>query len=229
MVRAIIMDIEGTTTPIRFVREVLFPYSAAAMRPFLERHGGDAAVRELLADVVREAGLDTGSSLDACVRTLEQWIAADRKITALKALQGHIWRDGYERGAFTAPVYPDVPRQLARWHAAGIRLYVYSSGSVDAQRLLFGHTDQGDLTPLFDGWFDTRTGPKNDPDAYRAICATIDVPPGDCLFLSDAPAELDAARAVGLRTLQLLRPGDDATPAQHPNATSFDDIDPLAD
>jgi enolase-phosphatase E1 len=227
--RAVITDIEGTTTPIRFVKDVLFPYSVEALPDFLASHADNDDVRRILANVAREAALPADAPLEAYIRTLEGWITEDRKITSLKALQGLIWRDGYARGAFTAPVYDDVPRQLERWRNHGIALYVYSSGSVEAQQLLFGHTDHGDLTHLFSGWFDTRMGAKSDAASYRAICDAIDTVPAAALFLSDAPAELDAARAGGLRTVQLLRPGDGTGPADHhAQATSFDMIDPHA-
>jgi enolase-phosphatase E1 len=227
MFRVVITDVEGTTTPIRFVKAVLFPYSDRALAAFLERNASGPDVRAILADVAAKAGLPRDAGIDAYVATLRDWIAADRKTTPLKTLQGMIWRDGYQRGEFKAPVYPDVVDALRRWHAASIRLYVYSSGSVEAQRLLFQHTDHGDLTPLFSGYFDTTIGAKTEHDSYRAIAAAIATSPSDCLFLSDSALELDAAASAGMATVQLLRPDDGPTPGRHTRAASFAEIDPL--
>jgi enolase-phosphatase E1 len=228
MVRVVITDVEGTTTPISFVKAVLFPYSDHALGGFLERNATDPATRAILDDVRAEAGLPAEARIEEYVATLREWIRADRKVTPLKTLQGMIWRDGYQRGEFEAPVYPDAVDALRRWHAAGIRLYVYSSGSVEAQRLLFAHTDHGDLTPLFSGYFDTRIGAKTESDSYRALAAAIGASAGDCLFLSDSALELEAAAAAGMATIQLLRPEDAPTPGRHNQAVSFAEIDPHA-
>ncbi|RZA16575.1 MAG: acireductone synthase [Lysobacteraceae bacterium] len=206
MQATILTDIEGTTSSISFVRDVLFPYARAALPGFVREHGQEPEVRHWLDMVAAENG---GICQDEMiVETLQGMIDQDRKHTALKALQGMVWAAGYREGDFTAPLYPDVAPALRRWHAAGHPLAVYSSGSVPAQRLLFSHTDAGDLVPLFRGFFDTEVGHKRDPDAYRLIADHLDRRPGAVLFLSDVVEELDAAREAGMRTVLLDRRGD---------------------
>ena len=152
------------------------------------------------------------------VEVLQGWIDEDRKHTALKALQGMIWADGYRNAAFSAHIYPDAAPALRQWHAAGLPLYVYSSGSVPAQRLFFGHSAAGDLTPLFAGWFDTEVGGKREADSYRHIAGAIGRPAGQILFLSDLVEELDAARDAGLQTVLVDRREDYPQP-RHGDAT----------
>ncbi|HEY2660862.1 MAG TPA: acireductone synthase [Caulobacteraceae bacterium] len=210
MIRAILTDIEGTTSSIAFVAETLFPYARKALLAYVEAHA--EAVAPLL-DEVRAA--EPGDP----VATLLRWIDQDRKATPLKTLQGWIWAEGYAAGAFKGHVYPDAAQGLRAWRAAGYRLYVYSSGSIAAQRLLFGHSDQGDLAPLFSGWFDTTSGPKREAASYARIARAIGEAPGAILFLSDVQAELDAAAAAGLRTRLVDRTGGQG-------AGSFGEIDP---
>ncbi len=224
MIRAILTDIEGTTSSIRFVHDVLFPYARRQMADFVRCNAEDVRVVPHLNDVRMAAGEDL--DLDAVVRQLVAWIDADVKATPLKALQGMIWEAGYRNGDFTGHVYPDAARQLRAWHAAGIRLYVFSSGSVQAQQLLFGHSDAGDLTPLFSGYYDTRIGNKREPAAYRAIAADIGIPAQDILFLSDVQEELDAARAAGMQTVWLVRDGAPDPAAGHPQVSDFGAIAP---
>lgn len=219
MIKAIVTDIEGTTSSIDFVHQTLFPYAKAHLRAFLKAHGGDDAVQRVLDDVEQVVGHDL--SVDEAADVLEQWIAEDRKLTPLKTLQGMIWRVGYESGELKGHVYPDTPEYLRRWHAEGRALYVYSSGSVDAQKLIFGHTEYGDLTPLFSGYFDTRIGGKREAASYRAILAQIGLPGDAVLFLSDIGEELDAARSAGMATCQLLRDDKAVANAAHPQAASF--------
>ena len=205
---AVLTDIEGTTTPIAFVHRVLFPYARARMAEFVA--SGHAA----LADVPEPR-----------LETLLGWMDRDEKITALKTIQGIIWEDGYKNGAITAELYEDVPPALRRWARAGLRLFVYSSGSVPAQRLLFGHTPAGDLTGLFLAYFDTRVGPKREAASYADIARGVNVPPEEMLFLSDIEAELDAAKASGLQTCQLVRAEDGTVAsARHETAKDFDDV-----
>ena len=212
-IRAILTDIEGTTSSIAFVAETLFPYARAALPAYIAAH---ARALEPLLDAVRAA--EPGDP----VATLQRWIDEDRKATALKTIQGRIWAEGYADGAFKGHVYPDAAQALRAWREAGYRLYVYSSGSVEAQQLIFRHSDQGDLEPLFSGWFDTTTGAKRERDSYARIAGTIGEAPGAILFLSDVQAELDAAAAAGLRTVLVDRGGGrDAV-------SSFADIDPSA-
>ncbi|MEQ1439794.1 acireductone synthase [Fontimonas sp. SYSU GA230001] len=222
MIRAIVTDIEGTTSSIDFVHQTLFPYAKKHLRGFLREQAGNDAVQHLLADVERIEGRDL--SLDEAADALERWIAEDRKLTPLKALQGMIWKTGYEAGELKGHVYADTPVYLRRWHAAGKALYVYSSGSVEAQKLIFGHTDYGDLTPLFSGYFDTNIGGKREAASYARILAELQRSGDEVLFLSDVGEELDAARAAGLQTWQLLR-DDKAVPSPtHRQARSFADV-----
>jgi enolase-phosphatase E1 len=223
MIRAIVTDIEGTTSSIAFVHQTLFPYAKSRLREFLRQY---AAAPEVAVHLHQTARLE-GRPLtwEDAAEVLARWIDEDRKATPLKALQGMIWAQGYAAGELKGHVYADVPEHLRRWHAQGKRLYVYSSGSVEAQKLIFGHTDYGDLTALFSGYFDTRIGGKREADSYRAILRAIDLPGASVLFLSDVAAELDAARAAGLKTCQLLRAADGAQPsASHPQARDFSQV-----
>lgn len=205
-VRAILTDIEGTTSSISFVKDVLFPYARRALPGFVREHGHEPDVRRWLDAVATEQG---GMCDDAMiVEVLQGWIDEDRKHTALKALQGMIWKAGYRNADFTAHMYPDAAEALREWHAAGLPLYVYSSGSVPAQQLFFGHSDAGDLTGLVSGWFDTEVGGKREAASYARIATAIGVAPADVLFLSDVVEELDAAREAGMQTVLLDRRAD---------------------
>lgn len=224
MVKAIVTDIEGTTSSLSFVKDVLFPYARRHLAAFVAAHGREPAVRILLDDANREAG---GNLDDAgVVAQLERWIDEDRKITPLKSLQGLIWEAGYRNGDFKGHIYADAAAQLRAWHARGIRLYVYSSGSVYAQKLLFGYSEAGDLTPLFSGYYDTHIGGKREADAYRAIVADIGLPAGEILFLSDIVEELDAAQAAGMQCIQLVRDGGLDPRARHRQVRDFSAIAP---
>jgi enolase-phosphatase E1 len=230
--RAILIDLEGTTSSISFVKEVLFPYARRALPGFVAERGRDPDVRRWLDAVAAE----TGARGDAAVaEILERWIDEDRKHTALKALQGMMWRAGYERGDFRAHFYDDAVAGLRAWRAAGHDLHVYSSGSVPAQKLFLRHSAAGDLAPLISGWFDTEIGGKREPDSYRRIADRIGRAPADILFLSDSVEELDAARDAGLPTWLLDRRQDypqartGAATHDHRRAESFAEIDPAAD
>ncbi len=226
----ILTDIEGTTGSISFVRDVLFPYARAALPGFVRARGDEPKVRALLDQVATEHGAMCDDAM--IVETLQGWIDQDRKHTVLKALQGMIWEDGYRDGDFTAHIYPDVAPALQAWHAAGHALAVYSSGSVPAQKLFFGHSDAGDLLPLFDHFFDTEVGHKRDADSYRLIADRLGRSPGHIVFLSDVIAELDAARKAGMRTVLLDRREDYPEPRRgeaangHARVESFAEIDP---
>lgn len=222
MIEAIVTDIEGTTTSIAFVHDVLFPYARMRIADFVRTHAADPAVAEYLAAVAAATGCEVSAA--AVGQVLETWIDADRKDTALKALQGMIWARGYADGSLKGHVYPDVPLHLRRWHAAGKRLYVYSSGSVDAQKLIFKHSTAGDLTPLFAGYFDTHVGAKRETNSYRNILAAIGLPGRHVVFLSDVGAELDAARRAGMATCQLLRDAAAQPAAGHRQARDFSDV-----
>jgi enolase-phosphatase E1 len=223
-IRAILTDIEGTTSSIDFVRDTLFPYARERLPAFVETHTDSSEVQHWLHEAAREANI-IEASRGEIIDLLLRWIDEDRKSTALKALQGMIWKDGYEAGAYRAHMYPEVAARLRQWHAAGIALYVYSSGSVPAQRLFFGFSEAGDLTALFSGYFDTETGPKRESTSYARIAEAIELPAGDVLFLSDIEAELDAARAAGMQTGWLLRDGPVPTTPAHPAYVNFDQID----
>lgn len=231
---AVLTDIEGTTTPVSFVYDVLFPYAEARLDETCRQAAGDpeiaAAVARLRAEYdaerrgLSDGGLPPFGSGAAYARRL---MAEDRKSTGLKALQGLIWRRGYADGSLRATVFPDVPPALEAWRAAGVRLRVYSSGSVLAQQLLFRHTDHGDLTGHFEGYHDTTTGPKREAASYRAIADAFALPPGDILFASDVVAELDAAAEAGMRTALLERPGNaPADPGPHPRYRTFLELVP---
>jgi enolase-phosphatase E1 len=220
---AVVTDIEGTTSSISFVHDVLFPYARANLTGFVAAPGQEPAVRAELDAAKREAG-DPAMSDDALIAVLQRWIDEDRKATSLKALQGMIWAEGYRAGGFQGHIYDDAADALRRWHRAGKKLYVYSSGSVPAQKLIFGHTKFGDLTPLFSGYFDTTTGPKKEAESYRKIASAIGSPAPRILFLSDSVDEIIAARAAGMRTVQLRRPGEAQPKGQGPEAIHFGQI-----
>ncbi len=225
MIKAIVTDIEGTTSSISFVTEGLYPYARKYLPEFVRTHYQDAEVRRQLAEIDRLVGKSL--SIDQAIAQLLAWMDEDRKITPLKTLQGLVWERGFASGELHAHLYPDVAPQLKAWKTSGIRLYVFSSGSIKAQQLIFAHTPYGDLTPLFSGFFDTTTGSKTDPDSYRAIARTIGEPPYVILFLSDAKRELDAARLAGLRTICLVRQGVAEYGVAHRKARNFYALDAL--
>lgn len=218
--KAILTDIEGTTSAITFVKDVLFPYAREHLAQFVATHGDTPEVHELLAETCCMEGHPFVK--DWAVQKLIQWIDEDRKAPPLKAIQGLIWEYGYKNGDFEGHLYEDAYRGLKRWHDQGLKLYVFSSGSVQAQKLLFGHTPWGNLTPWFSRFFDTRTGPKQESASYRAIARQIGLPPEEILFLSDVEAELKAAQEAGMQTKLLAR----ETPALPAGAAArFDQIE----
>jgi enolase-phosphatase E1 len=222
VIKVIITDIEGTTSSLSFVKNVLFPYSRKAIADFVRHHGDEPKVSQCLAEAQQLCAQKLQP--DQLIEQLIRWIDEDKKITPLKSLQGMIWEAGYRRGDFQGHIYEDAVRQMRAWHEQGIRLFVFSSGSVQAQRLLFGHSTHGDLTGLFSGYFDTTIGNKREPEAYQRIIAQVDAAPEEILFLSDIPQELDAASAVGMQTVQLAREGEASAPGAHRQARTFDDI-----
>jgi enolase-phosphatase E1 len=218
-IRAVVCDIEGTTSAIAFVKETLFPFAEGALAGFLREHAARPDVAAILDEVRALApGQDPAEALRG-------WMARDEKVTPLKASQGMVWRQGFESGALRGHLWPDVAPCLRAWARAGIALRIYSSGSVEAQKLLFGHSEAGDLTPILSGYDDTRTGPKREAGSYAAIARAAGFAPGGMLFLSDIAEELDAAAAAGMRTCQLVRPGDGtvATP-RHPACATFPEV-----
>jgi enolase-phosphatase E1 len=198
----LLLDIEGTTTPIAFVTDTLFPYARARLVSFLSREGRADEASAFLAEMDR-----------------------DSTSTELKALQGRIWEDGYRSGQLTGTVFDDVPRAFGRWQSAGTPIAIFSSGSVLAQQWLFRRSSAGDLTPFISQYFDTEVGPKRDPASYARIAATVALPPSSITFVSDVVAELDAARAAGMQTIMSLRPGNHPQPPHdHRVVHSFDEI-----
>jgi enolase-phosphatase E1 len=200
----VLTDIEGTTTDIAFVHDVLFPYARRTLPELVRTRASEPEIAAALAAARERAG-SPALSLDDTIELLLRWIDEDRKETSLKTLQGIAWERGYASRALVSPVYPDAVMALRAWHAAGHVLAVYSSGSEHAQRLLFAHTDAGDLTPLFSAYFDTRTGAKGEPASYERIAAHLGIPAAGVLFLSDAPVEIAAARAAGCRVVRVDR------------------------
>lgn len=233
-----LLDIEGTTTPIAFVTETLFPYARTHLRSYLERHEDSPQYLELRRRFQQEhaadaqarlsvpPGLGLGVDARASVEAYAGWLMErDRKSPALKELQGHIWEEGYRDGDLIAPVFPDVPRAFERWRTAGTEIGIFSSGSVLAQRWLFRCSSAGDLSHYLCCHFDTNTGQKKDATSYERIAREVDKRPGDILFVSDVVAELDAARAAGMNTIMAQRPGNPAPPAHdHRVVASFDEI-----
>jgi enolase-phosphatase E1 len=223
MIKAIVTDIEGTTSSILFVKDVLFPYARANLAGYVRRHEHDPQVKPLLDDVCKEVGSEL--SLEQIIAQLIQWIDEDKKVTPLKSLQGLIWEAGYRQGDFKGHLYVDAAEKLKSWKADGLDLYVYSSGSVYAQKLLFGHTEYGDLTPLFSGYFDTHIGGKREQQSYDNIAKQLDIPANRLLFLSDIKEELDAAKAAGFQTTWLVRDSAPDPQAEHRQVNNFDQID----
>lgn len=229
MIKAIVTDIEGTTSSISFVKDVLFPYAAEKLPVYVREHAQDPAVQEQLRATAGLSGVDVGDT-EALIGQLLQWIREDKKITPLKALQGLVWQYGYEQGAYRAHIYPDAVDKLRQWHGQDIPLYVYSSGSIHAQKLFFKYSEAGDLTLLFRDYFDTTSGPKQEAVSYRKIAKAIGVPASELLFLSDIEGELNAAKEAGLQTCWLVREkdsprfGTDLNLPSHTVVTGFDQI-----
>jgi enolase-phosphatase E1 len=218
-IKAIVTDIEGTTTSISFVFDVLFPYARKHIAAFVRSNLDTPAVQRELDAINREVGQTL--STEQAIEQLVDWIDQDRKVTPLKSLQGMIWKQGYANRQFTGHVYPDAAEYLRKWHDEGIKLYVYSSGSIAAQKLLFGHSDLGDLTPLFSGYFDTTIGMKRDSGSYQRIAEELGLEAEQILFLSDSVEEIDAAVAAGMQTAWLVRDHQHTTGSRHPPCHDF--------
>ena len=216
----VLLDIEGTTTPISFVYDTLFPFARSRMQTYLAKHAN--AMDALRAEHEQDRHAPPWSSaLDYAMHLMD----SDRKSTALKQIQGEIWKDGYASGELRGVVFPDVPGALARWHENGVRIRIYSSGSILAQKLLFSTTPDGDLTQFIDDYFDTTTGPKMERESYAKIANSFGGAPSEIVFVSDVVVELDAAKAAGLNTRLCVRPGNKPQPAaSHKVIQSFDEI-----
>lgn len=203
---AILLDIEGTVSDKRFVSEVLFPFSRTRIKAFVRDHARDGEVASAASLMRAKLGrMDAGP--EEVGAELERWIDEDRKEEPLKSLQGLIWKQGYDSGELISHIYADVPAALERWRGAGKRIAMFSSGSVGAQKLLFGHTSVGDLTPFLSGYFDLSTGPKFEAASYLKIAKAMDQLPGDIHFYSDAPREVEGALAAGMIATLVERDG----------------------
>lgn len=217
--KAVLLDIEGTVTDKRFVSETLFPFARARLEAFLKAEAGTPPVAAAIAAMRNEMG--AGASLDRIADELTSWIDRDLKKEPLKSLQGLIWREGYASGALRSHLYGDVPAALAAWRAHGVRLAVFSSGSIEAQRQLFAHTVHGDFTGAFEAHFDLSTGAKTESASYLKIARALDLAPGDVRFYSDLPAEVAAAEAAGLEAVLVERDGPIATDVRSRRIQSF--------
>jgi len=219
----VLLDIEGTTCPVSFVGEVLFPYAQQQLPVFLAEQAQNPTVKNLIDKVFEALSQDTdpeavslgkryaAKNIEAATNYLSWLIEKDRKLTPLKELQGLIWRQGYDKGILKAPLYADVPEALKRWRETGLRLSVYSSGSVNAQKLLYQHSTYGDLSDLFDHWFDTNTGGKHYPESYGTIAKALNTNPDQVVFISDRKSELKAAQEAGFKVVFSQREGNPET------------------
>ena len=230
-IRGILLDIEGTTTPIAFVHDVLFTYARQHVRDYLVQHSN--TLTEDIALLRDEHTRDTSSGAQpplltddpASIASYVHWlIDRDRKSTGLKSLQGKIWREGYTSGTLKAQVFDDVRPAFERWHETGLRISIFSSGSALAQQLLFAHTEDGDLTTFISDYFDTNVGAKGDAESYRRIAKKMNLPPQEILFISDVVTELEAANEAGMKTRLSIRPGNQP----QPNPDRFQIIETLA-
>lgn len=223
LTRAIVLDIEGTVSPIAFVRDVLFPYARARLAEVIRARYSEPQIGALIREAAQLAGTP-GLEVEAAIELFVSWSDADRKVRPLKSLQGLIWKQGYLDGSLRAPVYPDVPPALREWRMRGIDLYVYSSGSVEAQQLLFQFSQRGDLRECFSGYFDTGVGSKVDAQSYRSIRDTIGASSSELLFLSDSAAEIGAAVAAGWRAVLVRRDAPADGEAEPPSIASFSNL-----
>ncbi len=225
MIKFILMDIEGTTTSIDFVHKTLFPYASKHLAAFLQENLSDPDVAEQITSVKQTVLEESGQTIadPEAIQSLLTWIKEDRKHTALKALQGYLWKRGYEKGEYQGHLYEDVLPNLLKWKAAGKKLGIYSSGSVEAQKLLFGYSEKGDITGHLSAYFDTTTGHKRATTSYQKIAASLSLEAKEILFLSDVEQELDAAKAAGMRTTQLVRPGTHPS-SGHPVVETFNEL-----
>ena len=231
--RMLLLDIEGTVSPLAFVHEVMFPYARKHVAAYLKGHAQDVAVQAALKQMARDAEADPvgawepGDETDAVFIEAEvhRLMDADVKATGLKLLQGLIWEAGFQLGELRSTLFEDVLPALDAWHAAGKKIRIYSSVSIHAQKLFFAHTAEGDVRDRLSGYYDTSTGGKKEPQSYRTIAADAEVQPSDVLFLSDVVDELDAARTAGMTTALVLRAGNKAQPSSaHPVIDSFAEI-----
>lgn len=202
--KAILTDIEGTTTSIDFVTSILFPFARKNMSDFIKNNQHDLPVNQILKEIEKSENIPAGD-VDSLLAVLNRWMDEDKKIASLKTLQGLIWEKGYHEGSLKGHLYEDTFENLKKWKENGLELYVFSSGSILAQKLLFTHTCYGDLTSFFTDYFDTTIGSKKDTSSYEIIAKKIGFPINQILFLSDIEAELNAAQKAGMHTLLVSR------------------------
>jgi enolase-phosphatase E1 len=241
MISHILLDIEGTTCPVSFVTETLFPYAKSELKSFLDRHRKDPIINQLIDNADNEWMHDNSKDSARLRHQLEKGqqtkylkieaylqllIEADKKSTTLKDIQGKIWKEGYTTGRISSELFEDAHENLKRWHKQGYRLSVYSSGSVEAQHLLYKYTNKGDIKNLFSYWFDTHIGNKKEPSSYTEIASVMDCKPQNILFISDNSDECDAARSAGLGTLYSMRDGNpQQEPRNHPVIRHLEEVE----
>lgn len=218
-IKAVLTDIEGTVSDISFVKDVLFPYSYERIDDFVEKHWKE------IGDIRKATEKIVGKELtkEEFVKIMKEWIKKDEKITPLKELQGIIWEEGFKEGKLVSHIYEDALRKLKEWKKKGLPVYIYSSGSVKAQRLFFGHTTYGDLNYLFAGNFDTKIGNKKNPESYKRIAESLNLSPSDILFLSDSKEEIEAAYKSGMNVIMVVRNGK--IESSFRTIKSFDELD----
>ena len=224
-IRGVLLDIEGTTTPIDFVHQTLFPYATKHLDTYLNRSFDSSDRESLRADYELETASDVPRWSEPPVEYLQWLMVQDRKSRGLKSIQGKIWESGYKSGELVGAVYPDVAPAFRHWEAAGKSINIYSSGSVQAQRLIFGYSTAGELTPFIGGYFDTTTGPKRESSSYQSISAVLGMPAASILFISDIPAELEAARGAGLQVCLSIRPENSVQDWDGMSIRSFDELE----
>lgn len=231
--KVVLLDIEGTTTPVDFVYQTLFPFARKRLADYLSENFSEDEMQSILAQLSEEHGRDVAANLDPPLLANQPpethlttataylyWLMdRDRKSTPLKSLQGRIWQQGYETGELLSEVFADVPEAFLKWKSRKKHLAIFSSGSVLAQKLLFAHTLAGDLTKYLSAYFDTNIGPKREAESYRRIAEALQQQPQEVIFFSDVVAELDAAQAAGMQTVLCLRPGNAPQPAAQPHRT----------
>ena len=241
MISHILLDIEGTTCPVSFVTETLFPYAKSELKSFLDRHRNDPIINELIHNAEDEWIQDNSEDSTRLRRQSEKGqqekhlkieaylqllIKTDKKSTTLKDIQGKIWKEGYTTGRISSELFEDAHVNLKRWHKQGYRLSVYSSGSVEAQHLLYKYTNKGDIKNLFSYWFDTHIGNKKEPSSYTEIASVMGCKPQNILFISDNSDECDAARSAGLGTLYSMRDGNpQQEPRNHPVIRHLEEVE----
>jgi len=223
----ILLDIEGTTSSISFVHDVLFPFARKEAQSYLAGHWQAPQVQETGKLLLEEAGMGAVEPSPAtCLAAIHSLMDRDAKVTGLKRIQGWIWKSGYESGVLKAHVYPDLVPALKRWRSRGCPIFIYSSGSIEAQKLFFGHTIEGNLLEFFQGHFDTTIGPKVESSSYLAIAQAVGIPPENILFFSDAPREVEAAKQAGLQVRLVKRPGNPPATVDHVEMVeTFDEVE----